>query len=188
VTRLSKTSSLLAGIYALALSSTGSAEAQGQPGPSDVAGTWNNRSVTITRSGSDFIVRISNTRGPLAGSYVGDNRIRVVFPNAQGCCTGVISGNVINWSNGTQWRRDVSAPAPGRVNLAGSWNGGTATMVPRGDGFVVRLSNGRGPFAGSYTGGDGIRVNFVDDRGCCTGRVVGREIRWSNGTVWRKDF
>lgn len=186
--RISKMARMLAGLGALVLSSTTSAEAQTQSGPSDVAGSWNNRSATISRSGSDFIVRLSNRRGPFAGSYVGGNRIRVAFTDDPGCCTGVISGNVIQWSNGTQWRRDVGAPAPGRINLAGSWNGGTATMVPRGGGFVVRLSNGRGPFAGSYTGGDGIRVNFVDDRGCCTGRVVGREIRWSNGTVWRKDF
>jgi hypothetical protein len=161
--------------------------AAAQPWPSDVAGSWNGRSATITRAGADFTVRLSNGRGPFRGRYTGGNGIRVAFVDDPGCCTGVITGNVIQWSNGTQWRRDVAAPPPARINLVGSWNRGTATIVPRGNGFAVRLSNGRGPFAGGFTGGDRISVNFVDDRGCCTGVTNGREIRWSNGTVWRKD-
>jgi hypothetical protein len=178
---------ILGAATVLAIIATSPAVAQGPPRPSDVAGTWNGRSASIARTGSDFIVRLSNGRGPFAGSYTGGNRISVRFTDDPGCCTGVIAGDVIRWSNGTTWRKDGASVAPALPVVAGTYNRGTANMVRNGNGFIVRLSNGRGPFVGSYTGGNTIRVNFVDDRGCCTGAVVGNQIRWSNGTVWRRD-
>jgi len=131
--------------------------------------------------------RFADGRGPFAIEWTGRDTIRIHVFDDPGCCTGRLVGeDTIRWSNGTQWRRQVAA-ADDTPDIVGSWGGGGGTIVRSGGGFTVRLSNGRGPFRGTFLGGDRIRVDFHDDPGCCTGVVGNGVIRWSNGTSWRRD-
>jgi hypothetical protein len=78
-------------------------------------------------------------------------------------------------------------PSPGITwDLTGTWIGGRATITQSGDQLSVRMP-GRGTFKGSFIEADTIKVNFTDDPGCCTAKVVdGDTLSWSNGTTWRK--
>lgn len=84
----------------------------------------------------------------------------------------------------------MNAPLP----LAGQWNNGSEIIRQTHTRLTFYINNKqRGPFEGTYykyhNGEHLISVNFVDDAGCCTGRVEndGNTIHWSNNSTWTKD-
>jgi hypothetical protein len=71
-------------------------------------------------------------------------------------------------------------------DLSGTWVGGKAIITQTGDKLTVKMP-GRHTFQGSYISANKIKVDFTDDRPCCTGTVVSADrIKWSNGSVWVK--
>jgi hypothetical protein len=61
-----------------------------------------------------------------------------------------------------------------------------AIITQTGDKLTVKMP-GRATFCGSFTSANKIKVDFTDDRNCCTGTIVAVDrIKWSNGSVWIK--
>jgi hypothetical protein len=79
-------------------------------------------------------------------------------------------------------------PSPGiKWDLTGTWVSGRAIITQSGDQLTVSMP-GRGTFKGSFIGADTIKVDFTDDPGCCSAKVVGGDtLSWSNGSTWIKE-
>jgi hypothetical protein len=76
--------------------------------------------------------------------------------------------------------------------VGGRWNHPAVPqgiqIVRSGRNVTVRdLGDGRGDHPGSISGRS-LRVDFVNDPGCCTGVVDGnvQTISWSNGSTWTR--
>lgn len=131
---------------------------------------------------------------PNAYGVCRDGNIGVNFPD-DGPVSGRFDGTTIRWSNATTWTRTEDAQdigpqepsgSPGLCNgLSGIYNDGIVLVVG-GPARDVHVSMGGGrPEAYGRCNRRGLTVTFPDDR-TFTGRFDGRQIRWSNGTVWAR--
>lgn len=149
----------------------------------DLAGTWVGGKAQITQDGSYLTVDMPG-RGQFTGKLLTTKKIDVKFDSY--CCTGeIISENKIKWSNNTTWNKETDVIS-GYPDLTGTWVGGKAIITQTGDKLTVKMP-GRATFYGSFTSPNEIKVDFTDDRPCCTGTVVSQDrINWSNGSVWHR--
>lgn len=149
----------------------------------DLSGTWADGKAQIEQSEENITVNMKG-RGDFTGKFISAYKIDVTFDSE--CCTGdIYSKDKIYWSNETVWKKK-SALLYKPKDLTGTWANGKAIIEQTGNQLEVRMP-GRHTFQGSYISANKIKVDFTDDRPCCTGTVVSADrIKWSNGSVWVK--
>ena len=129
---------------------------------------------------------------PNARGFCRNGNITVNFPDDRSV-SGRFDGATIRWNNGTSWTRIEGAGdirpqqrsgSAGLCNgLSGIYNDGIVLVVG-GPGLDVNVSMGGGrPEAYGRCTRQGLTVTFPD-HGTFTGIFDGRQIRWSNGTIW----
>lgn len=89
---------------------------------------------------------------------------------------------------GSAWTRSGTTQVGG-INLTGDWyDPWQSTKIIQADGkLTVTIGTRRGPYQGEFTGPNTIKVDFYDDRPCCTAVIEdANTIRWSNGIIWKR--
>jgi len=132
-------------------------------------------------------ITIVNELGQSSDGYAADPR-NLTIPSLG--ITGKVSkdGRRINWTNGTEWKRESSMPGPiPSVNISGRWfrNGQPTSIDVARDGRNFTIVQEWGMRAtGRITGNGELSVPAWG----VTGRVKenGQRIKWSNGTEWTR--
>src|SRR5437870_3140505 len=132
-------------------------------------------------------ITIVNELGQSSDGYAADPR-NLAIPSLG--ITGKVSkdGQRINWTNGTEWKRESSMPGPiPSVNISGRWfrNGQPTSIDVARDGRNFTIVQEWGMRAnGRITGNGELAVPAWG----VTGRVTqnGQRIKWSNGTEWTR--
>lgn len=152
-------------------------------------GSWSDgspRNAVITVSLRTLKIDMSAFRRPTAKGKVSSfDQITATFPDDKSY-TGQLSGNVIRWSNGSQWTKVVNTI----FDLNGHWSDGSpwvAVILAGAASLTVDMSDFDRPTArGKIINRTTITVTFTDDV-THTGTLISPgTIRWSNGSSWTK--
>ena len=186
---------LLVGALATVLTAVGAGAAQAgtaaAPNLTSLTGHWTDDGTSkpsIIQSGSggdSLVVDMSFANRPTAfGRVTSVTSFFVTFPDAGRFTGTILSDNVVQWSNGSVWRRVFTGQLVHDIN--GSWTDGISfRRVTNIGGYVrVTLDNGSQVGVGFAVNASTIQVSFTAG-GTFLGTVDPNGfIRWSNNTSW----
>jgi hypothetical protein len=162
------------------------------PNATSLTGNWTDNGSAMPSiiqggvGGDNLVVNMSFANRPTAfGKVTSATTFFVTFPDA-GRFTGTIlgGGDVLQWSNGSVWRRVFTGQLVHDIN--GSWTDGISfRRVTNTGGYVrVTLDNGTQVGVGFARNASTIEVSFTAG-GTFLGTVDPNGfIRWSNNTTW----
>lgn len=148
----------------------------------------NNVQVKETFGGKVEGTWVTNGRRAFHGQRSG-NTLTMDFPDYGTIIADIkAEGNLLIWSNGTQWTR--VGPLTGQWQFEGAKREGNDVIVQdSSDGKVEGrwVTNGRPAFRGQRSG-DTLTMDFPDYKGTIIAKILedGNFLKWSNDSQWKR--
>jgi hypothetical protein len=187
---------VLAGVLATALNVVGTQAAHAAPaGTSAISltGSWTDNGSAMPSiiqggvGGDNLVVNMSYAHRPTAfGKVTGATTFFVTFPDA-GTITGTAPRDgVIQWSNGSVWRKVFTGQLVS--DISGTWVDPVSTQhITNAGGYLrVIFDNGRPAGIGFVGNASTIQVTFPGDATYLATVDPDGFLRWSNNTTWTR--
>jgi hypothetical protein len=157
----------------------------------DVNGHWTDNGTAkpvITTAAGAIVIDMSYAHRPNAtGTVLDGSSVLVTFPDADTYIGTFLAPTVLQWSNGSVWRKVFSGPLVFGLNE--NWTDGrTDQHIFEANGYLtINMSATHRPNAVGFAVSPSMfRVSFPDDRDTtfATLDAVTNRITWSNGSQW----